>query len=102
MLEGDLYEVLEKTDVAALVRTLPGSSIYGAHFPGYSITPGVGLVQMALDLMGKELVSAKDIKFVQPVFPGALVRFEWTEDGAVHVFLEADGSLCAKMNLLCR
>lgn len=100
MLEGNLYEVLERTEGCALVHTLPGSSIYAAHFPGYPITPGVCVVQMALELMGKQLTSAKDIKFVLPVMPDIRIRFEWTREGQVQVFSE-DGTLLSKMNLTC-
>lgn len=64
----------------AVVRLNPSASIFGAHFPGYPITPGACLLQIALDCISAcegrsfELVSAKEIKFLSPVFP---------EDGAV-------------------
>ena len=104
MLEGFLYKVVEKGDGCALVELLPDSPIYAAHFPGFPVTPGVTLVQMGLELMGKKLLSAKDIKFVVPVLPskeGTVLKYEWTvaEDRAdVTVFL-SDGTLCAKMSL---
>lgn len=104
MLEGFLYKVMEKGDSSAKVELLPDSPIYAAHFPGFPVTPGVTLVQMALELMGRKLNSAKDIKFVVPVLPsreGTRLQYEWTvsEDRAdVSVFLE-DGTLCAKMTL---
>ena len=69
MLEGFLYKVVEKGDGCAQVLLLPESPIYAAHFPGFPVTPGVTLVQMALELMGKKLLGAKDIKFVVPVLP---------------------------------
>ena len=104
MLEGFLYKVMEKEDCSAKVELLPQSPIYAAHFPGFPVTPGVTLVQMALELMGQQLKSAKDIKFVVPVLPsaeGTVLQYEWTiaEDRAdVSVFL-SDGTLCAKMTL---
>ena len=105
MLEGVLYQVVTKEEQSAEVRLLPESPIYAAHFPGYPITPGVTLVQMALELMGAHLSGAKDIKFIQPVIPsaqGTLLRFEWSlREGSladVNLFLP-DGSLCAKMTL---
>ena len=104
MLEGFLYKTLEKGDCCAQVQLLPESPIYAAHFPGFPVTPGVTLVQMALELMGKKLLGAKDIKFVVPVLPseeGTVLKYEWTvaEDRAdVSVFL-SDGTLCAKMTL---
>ena len=101
MLEGVLYEVIERKEGSALVRTLPESSIYAAHFPGYPITPGVCLVQIALELMGKEMAGAKDIKFVTPLMPDTRLLYTWTPEGAVQATLE-DGTLCAKMALECR
>ncbi len=101
MLEGYLYTVLEKSEGRALIKTLPESPVYRAHFPDFPITPGVCLVRMAMELMGKQLTGAKDIKFLTPVFPDSVIRFEWTPEGVVTVFL-ADGTLCVKMNLTCR
>ena len=105
MLEGVLYEVVSREEGCAAVRLLPDSAVYAAHFPGYPITPGVTIVQMALELMGRRLSGAKDIKFVEPVLPsasGTLLRFTWTfpdpERADVNVFLE-DETLCGKMIL---
>lgn len=102
MLEGTLYTVLGRSDGAAKVRLLPESPVYRAHFPEFPITPGVCLVQMALELMGCKLLGAKDIKFVMPVLPGAEIRYEWTrQEGRadVSIILEPSGDLCAKMTL---
>lgn len=104
MLEGVLYERLSAGEGWATVRLLPESPVYAAHFPGYPITPGVTVVQMALELAGADKVSgAHEVKFISPVFPadGDGVRFEWTREEArlrVNVFLP-DGTLCAKMSL---
>lgn len=100
MLEGNLYQVLTREEGNATVRFLPESPVYAAHFPGFPITPGVTLVQTALELMGRRLRAAKDIKFLKPVFPGATVRVEWTveEDDAAQVMLYgSDGEPCARM-----
>ena len=103
LLEGILYELVSREEGSATVRLLPESPIYKAHFPGYPITPGVTLVQMALDVMGVQMTGAKDIKFVVPVPPTAgTLRYVWTFKDAstadVQLFL-ADGTLCAKMTL---
>ena len=105
MLEGYLYETVSREEGCATVRLLSDCPIYKAHFPTFPITPGVTLVQIALELMGKSLVSAKDIKFVSPVLPsagGTELRYEWTfkDQGRadVGVFL-SDGTLSAKMIL---
>ena len=105
MLEGVLYTVVSRGDNEATVRLLPESPIYKAHFPGYPITPGVTILQMALELMGnRHLKSAKEIKFVAPILPGdgTQVRFEWAfkDENSVGVNVwAADGTQYAKMSL---
>ena len=104
MLEGVLYTVVSRSGNEATVRLLPESPIYKAHFPEYPITPGVTLLQIALELMGKTLKSAKEIKFVAPVLPGdgAEIKFEWEfkEAGSVSVsILAPDGTQYARMSL---
>ena len=111
MLRGILYELVQADDLGATVRLLPDSAVYAGHFPGYPITPGVCLVQIALELIeemaghdGKKgrLVAAKNIKFTNPVFPaeGSELRFNLAgkgENWSVEVY---DGEvLAAKMSL---
>ena len=104
MLEGVLYTVVSKEENSATVRLLTESPIYKAHFPEYPITPGVTLLQISLELMGKKLVGAKEIKFVAPVLPGdgTEIRFEWEfkEENTVSVsILSMDGTQYARMSL---
>ena len=104
MLEGVLYTVVSKEENSATVRLLPESPIYKAHFPEYPITPGVTLLQISLELMGKKLVGAKEIKFVAPVLPGdrTEIRFEWEfkDENTVSVsILSMDGTQYARMSL---
>ena len=106
MLKGVLYQIIHRGENCATVRILPESPIYKAHFPGYPVTPGVTIVQMAMELIGKQLKGAKDIKFTVPIIPsadGPLVRFQWSfkaDDVAdISVFLPGD-ELCAKMSVL--
>ena len=127
MLRGILYEVVQADHLGATVRLLPESAVYRGHFPGYPITPGVCLVQIALELIaemagqaghdekneiagqaghdGKKdgrLVAAKNIKFTSPVFPaeGSELRFNLAgkgENWSVEVY---EGEvLSAKMSL---
>ena len=104
MLRGILYELIQADDFGATVRLLGDSAVYRGHFPGYPITPGVCLVQIALELIGENvrLVAAKNIKFTSPVIPeeGTELRFNMSgKDGnwSVEVF---DGEvLSAKMSL---
>ena len=108
MLRGILYETVSVDADGATVRLLPGSPVYEGHFPGYPITPGVCLVEIALELMGERagrkvrLVAAKNIKFTSPVLPseGVELRFDFSGEGsdrAAEVF--AGDTLCAKMSL---
>ena len=123
MLRGILYELVQADDLGATVRLLPDSAVHAGHFPGYPITPGVCLVQIALELIEEmagqaghddkknqaghddkigRLVAAKNIKFTSPVFPaeGSELRFNLTgkgENWSVEVY---DGEvLSAKMSL---
>ena len=108
MLRGILYELVQADALGATVRLLPESAVYRGHFPGYPITPGVCVVQIALELIGEmaghepRLVAAKNIKFTSPVIPeeGKVLRFNLSgEEGnwSVEVF---DGEvLSAKMSL---
>ena len=98
MLRGILYELVSADVAGATIRLLPESPVYQGHFPGYPITPGVCLVEIALELMGEmadqvghdgkdnhdgkvghvdqvgqegkvRLMAAKNIKFMSPVLP---------------------------------
>ena len=108
MLRSVLYETVQVDAAGATVRLLPESPVYRGHFPGYPITPGVCLVEMALELIAemagqpKTLVGARNIKFTSPVMPEAdtLLRFNLAgkgENRSVEVY-QGD-TLCAKMSL---
>ena len=95
MLQGILYETMAVDAAGATVRLLPESPVYQGHFPGYPITPGVCLVEIALELIAAmadqvghderkvghdekvRLVGAKNIKFTSPIIPteGTELRF---------------------------
>ena len=110
MLEGVLYEVMSRDAQSAVIRLLPESPVYAAHFPGYPITPGVTLVQMGLELLSAlldkdcRMDGAKGIKFLIPVIPGpdTRLRYQFADAGDGNWNLDlylADGSLCAKITL---
>ena len=111
MLRGILYELIQADDLGATVRLLGDSAVYLGHFPGYPITPGVCLVQIALDLIGEmadghvgpvHLVAAKNIKFTNPVIPeeGTELRFNLSgKDGNWSVEVYDGEVLSAKMSL---
>ena len=113
MLRGILYELVSADAAGATIRLLPESPVYQGHFPGYPITPGVCLVEIALELMGEmadqvgpdgkvRLVAAKNIKFMSPVLPTETteLRFNLAGEGngrTVEIF--AGETLCARMSL---
>ena len=113
MLRGILYETVSIDTGGAVVRLLPDSPIYQGHFPGWPITPGVCLVQIALELMEEmsgqaghdgqvHLVAAKSIKFTSPIIPteGTDLRFNMGGEGCERTVEILSGEkLCAKMSL---
>ena len=113
MLRGILYELISADAAGATIRLLPESPVYQGHFPGYPITPGVCLVEIALELMGEmadqvghdgkvRLVAAKNIKFMSPVLPTETteLRFNLAGEGDGRtVEILAGEILCARMSL---
>jgi len=65
----------DKDTFRTMVRLNASHDIYKAHFPGNPITPGVCLLQIALELLGDKfnrdlrLVSAKNIKYLKVISP---------------------------------
>jgi 3-hydroxyacyl-[acyl-carrier-protein] dehydratase len=79
MLENSFYTV-EKTESSpdlycVCVKLNPSHEIYKAHFPENPITPGVCLLQIALELLnGKfdrslRMIQAKNIKYLKIINP---------------------------------
>ena len=79
MLENSFYTI-EKTEskdnlLSAEVFFNSGHDIYKAHFPGNPITPGVCLLQIALELLNKKFnrdlrfIEAKNIKYLKIINP---------------------------------
>ena len=113
MLQGILYETMAVDAAGATVRLLPESPVYQGHFPGYPITPGVCLVEIALELIAEmadqvghdervRLVGAKNIKFTSPIIPaeGTELRFNLGGEGSERTVEILSGeTLCAKMSL---
>ena len=113
MLQGILYELVSVDAAGATIRLLPDSPVYKGHFPGYPITPGVCLVEIALELIAEmagqvghddsvQLVGAKNIKFTSPIIPaeGMELRFNLGGEGSERTVEILSGeTLCAKMSL---
>lgn len=57
------------------LRFNPEHFIYGAHFPGEPVTPGVCILQLALELLERhtgeslEISSVKNVKFLRTIVP---------------------------------
>lgn len=88
-LAGNLYDIEQAGPAEALVRLNAGHEIYRAHFPGSPITPGVCLIQMAVEicatLEGKEFIvrEVRDAKFFSPAVPEVCPRLRFAyETGA--------------------
>ena len=107
MLQGVLYETVSSDAAGATIRLLPESPVYRGHFPGYPITPGVCLVEIALELFSERegrpvrLSGAKNIKFTNPVLPTETTELRFNlageGDGRTVEILSGE-TLCAKMS----
>ena len=113
MLQGILYETIAVDAAGATIRLLPESPGYQGHFPGYPITPGVCVVEIARELIAEmagqaghdekvRLMGAKNIKFTSPIIPaeGMELRFNLGGEGSERTVEILSGeTLCAKMSL---
>ena len=108
MLRGILYETVRVDAAGATIRLLPESPVYQGHFPGYPITPGVCLVEIALELLSEQagrplrLTAAKNIKFTSPIIPsqGLELRFNLAGEGDGRTVEILSGETpCARMSL---
>ena len=82
---GGGFEPRLVSPVEPHIRLEPDNVIFKAHFPNYPITPGAVQIRVATELLenhlGKALVLAKirDLKFIQPLSPGAEVTYSFTK-----------------------
>lgn len=112
---NDLYNVFELTDIErgfrCRVKFNDNHIIYKAHFPGNPITPGVCLVQIALEILELkfnnkfELIAIQNIKFKRPVVPMAFPEFLFEiknveNETKVYVSVEEKGDQYTKMILI--
>ena len=117
MFLNDLFtiqsEQAEGTQTVFSIRLNGSHPIYGAHFPGSPITPGVCIVQIAVDLFSHlqghvcRLAGAKNVKFLQVIKPDEYgevsysLSWELAEEGLykVKVMVSAGEVVFAKMSL---
>ena len=93
----------------------PEHFIYKAHFPGEPITPGVCIMQIAVELFQLalktpvELTCVKNIKFFRIISPNDVTEVKYslqkiTREGAeakVQVVVSAADEVYAKLSLVC-
>ena len=118
-LKNKLYRITDRQhdgETARFALQLNTSDeIYGAHFPGEPVTPGVCLVQMAGELLeeclGRKLLLKKavNVKFLSPVSPVETPSVGFTvsptpadAEGLIRssVKVEHEGRVLAKMSLI--
>ena len=100
--------MLESRAGESLIRLRPESAVYSGHFPGYPITPGVALAQIARELGREqtgsplEIKASKNIKFLIPATPGTELRYLYVSagDGIWDITVKTGEDICARMNLV--
>lgn len=75
-LTNDLFIIRGRADNQYGIELQPECRIYAAHFPGMPITPGVCIIQIAVELLAdllgydvtlSEVVNAKFLKVINPL-----------------------------------
>lgn len=98
----------------AVLQTSPEHLIYSAHFPGNPITPGVCIIQIANELLEKQLGKRlylniiKNVKFLSVIIPaeGKKIKYAFsgiaeTETGCkTQVVVSDETMVYAKMSLI--
>ena len=95
MFQDNLFSIISenKTDNQAdFIILLDGKHpIYKGHFPNEAITPGVCIIQMAVDLFSHtmqqthHLVKAKNVKFLQIIRPDEHPEIHYRLTGVTEV-----------------
>ena len=118
-LQNSLYSIVSETHdengQEYIIRLNPEHTIYKAHFPGEPITPGVCIMQIAVELFESALEHpialncVKNIKFLRIISPNEVTEVKYAlqkvakEDGdlKVQVIVSADTDVYAKLSLVC-
>ena len=99
-----------------LIRLNADHFIYRAHFPGEPITPGVCIMQTALELtslacgLELELSNVKNIKFLKVISPNEVKLITYSlskllveeDEVKVQVSVGAEEEIYAKLSLVCK
>ena len=119
-LQNSLYTIIERRQKEGVhsfdIRLNAGHVIYQAHFPGEPVTPGVCILQIAVEMveevvsMPLSLIGAKNVKFLRVISPLEVpeicysiqkVLVEETSVSAQIVVSAPDG-VYAKLSLKCQ
>ena len=102
-LSGTFYTLLSVRETEngfePLIRLEPDNIIFKAHFPGYPITPGAVQIRVATELLESHLGTSltlrtvSDLKFMEPLYPGAEVEYSFTK------LVEVDGHLKVELTV---
>ena len=115
----NLYTIVSDSSVESGhefdLKLNPEHFIYKAHFPGEPITPGVCIMQIAVELFEIALKTpislncVKNIKFLRIISPNELTDLKYSllkmikEDNLlkVQVTVSSNGEVYAKLSLVC-
>lgn len=102
-LSGTFYTLLSVRETEngfePLIRLEPDNIIFKAHFPEYPITPGAVQIRVATELLESHLGTSltlrtvSDLKFMEPLYPGAEVAYSFTK------LVEVDGHLKVELTV---
>ena len=102
-LSGTFFTILSSKESGngfePLIRLEPDNVIFKAHFPDYPITPGAVQIRVATELLeshlGKSLTlkTVSDLKFMEPLYPGAEAAYSFTK------LVEVDGHLKVELTV---
>lgn len=118
-LKDNLYKIIDKKEtpegVLYNIHLIVESPIYGAHFPGMPITPGVCIVQMVEELLADHLQrnlqisSLKSAKFLSALKPSddiiqiqlSSVKQEKEKTTVQSTIKDYTGTIYSKISLTC-
>ncbi|NDC41892.1 MAG: hypothetical protein EBZ77_10135 [Chitinophagia bacterium] len=95
MLLNDFYFISQvqqqQQELSCVIEFNSHHPIFGGHFPGNPVVPGVCMVEMVHELMARALAlpllfsEAKSIKFLQIIAPDSAPAFHatWHQQGSV-------------------
>lgn len=102
-LSGTFFTILSSKESGngfePLISLEPDNVIFKAHFPDYPITPGAVQIRVATELLeshlGKSLTlkTVSDLKFMEPLYPGAEAAYSFTK------LVEVDGHLKVELTV---